>query len=73
MFDMLHSLFPTDAGEHSRHKELNAVHALCLLKSLKDPYAKNDVKFIFSILLMSYGVGCRLMNMLCRMGLTLSW
>ena len=73
MFDMLHSLFPTDAGEHSRHKELSAVHALCLLMSLKNPYAKNDVKLLFSILLMSYGVGCQLMNMLCRMGLTLSW
>ena len=73
MFDMLHSLFPTDAGEHSRRKELSAVYALCLLMSLKNPYAKNDVKLLFSILLMSYSVGCRLMNMLCRMGLTLSW
>ena len=49
-------------------KELCLVNSLCLLLSLKNITVKNDAKLLFLILLISFGVGWRLMNTLCRMG-----
>ena len=73
LFQILHTLFPVDVNEYTRRKELSTIHALSLLSSLQNPYAPNDMRLMFSILLLSFGVGCRLMNMLCRMNLTLNW
>ena len=71
MFDIFRTLFPTDADEECKRKELSIVHALSLLVSLRNKTKRNDVKLFFSILLTSMGVGFRLMNLLSRMNLTL--
>ena len=49
---------------------MSFVHAFSILMSLKNKDLKNDFKFFFSVLLMSFGVGCKLMNMLSKMGFT---
>ena len=66
-------LFTIDNEECSKKKELSFIHALSLLMSLKIKDLKNDIKLVFSLLLLSYGVGQRLMNMLCRMRVTYNW
>ena len=75
LFDIMGTLFTIDNEERgsSKVKELSFVHALSLLMSLKNKDLKNDVKLLFSLLLLSYGVGQRLMNMLCHMRVTYSW
>ena len=70
LFDVMRTLFPTDKNEYSRNKEMSFVHAFSILTSLKNKDLKNDFKFFFSVLLMSFGVGCKLMYMLSKMGLT---
>ena len=49
--DVVATLFPLDGTEYARRRELSITHALSLLMSLKNPYAKNDIKLLFSVLL----------------------
>ena len=65
LFQILHTLFPVDVNEYTRRKKLSRIHALSLLSSLQNLHAPNDMRLMFAILLLSFGVGCRLMNMLC--------
>ena len=71
LFDLFRTLFPADPSPDAKRKELCLVNSLCLLVSLKNKTVKNDAKLLFSILLISFGVGWRLMNTICRIGLTL--
>ena len=71
--DLMRTLFPVVAGGHTRRKELSFTHAISILMSLKDKDLRNDIKLCFSVLFLSYGVGCRLMNFLCKMSLTYNW
>ena len=72
--DVMQTLFITDDDDSiGKRKQLSFAHAMTLLMNLKNKDLKNDVKLMFSILLSSYGVGQRLMNLLCRMKITYSW
>ena len=73
LWDVMRSLFPVDGEGNTKKKEMSFAHALSILISLKDRSLRNDVKLCFSLLLQSFGVGCRLMNFLCKMSLTYSW
>ena len=64
------TLFPVDEAVHTKKKELSFAHAISLLMSLRNKNLKNDVKLCFSLLLQSFGVGCRLMNFLAKMSMT---
>jgi hypothetical protein len=69
LYDIVKTLFPTD----NIRKEKGAVHALSLLMSLKNSHCKNDVTLIFTLMLVSYGAGARLVNMLNLIGVTMHW
>ena len=74
LFDIIQSLFPVGtATRDSKRHELGAVHSLSLSVSRKSNQlqGKNDVKLMFSTLLISFGAGARLINILCRIGLAL--
>ena len=72
--DVMQTLFITDDDDSmGKRKQLSFVHAMALLMNFKNKDLKSDVKLLFSILLLSYGVGHRLMNLLCRMKITYSW
>ena len=73
LFDVMRTLFPTDINEYSRNKAMSFVHTFSIVTSLKNKDLKNDFKFFFSVLLMSFGVGCKVMNILSKMGLTYHW
>ena len=66
--DVMQTLFITDDDDSmGKRKQLSFVHAMALLMNLKNKDLNNDVKLLFSILMLSYGVGQRLMNLLSRM------
>lgn len=69
LFDIVKTLFPSD----DRRKEKGAVHSLSLLMSLRNNQCQNDVTLVFTILLVAYGAGTRMVNMLNKVGLTLHW
>ncbi len=69
--DILHDLFPYDKSCDRKGK--GAIHALSLLASLKNKQCRNDITIVFSIMLISFGAGCRMVNMLNKVGLTLHW
>ena len=73
LWNVMRSFFPVDTEGHTRKKELSFAHAISILMSLKNGNMKNDIKLCFSLLLQSYGVGCRLMNFLAKMAITYSW
>ena len=56
-----------------KRKEKGAVYSLSLLMSLRNNQCKNDVTLVFTILLVAYGAGTRMINMLNKIGLTLHW
>ena len=58
LWDVIRTLFPVDAGGHTRRKELSFTHTISILMSLKDKDLRNDCKMCFSVLLLSYRVGC---------------
>ena len=60
-------LFPCD---NSDRKEKGAAHALALPASLRN---RQCMKLIFTLMLVSFGAGCRMVNMLNKIGLTLHW
>ena len=64
-------LFPDT--EMTDRKSKCAVHALSLLTSLRNCHCKNDIILLFTIMLVSYGAGCRMINMLNECGLTVHW
>ena len=67
--DLIQALFPGD----NERKEKGAMHALGLLASLRNKQCRNDITLLFTILLVSYGAGCRMVNMLNKVGLTIHW
>jgi hypothetical protein len=69
--ELLHDLFPYN--EKSDKKEKGAIHALSLLASLRNKQCRNDITLIFSLMLVSFGAGCRMINMLNKVGITLHW
>lgn len=69
--NILHVLFPSN--EHSDKKEKGAIHALALLASLRNKQCRNDITLIFSLMLISFGAGCRMIIMLNKIGITLHW
>ena len=72
--DVFKVLFPhVEDNCESNGKQLTVAHAVSLLMSLRNKTAHNDVRLVFSIMLISFGVGPRLINMLCKMGLTNHW
>jgi hypothetical protein len=54
-------------------KEKGAIHALALLASLRNKQCRNDITLMFTIMLVSFGAGCRMVNMLNKIGLTIHW
>jgi hypothetical protein len=64
---VVRTLFSKDA---SNRKEKGTIHALCLLMSLRNNQCRNDITLFFTILLISYGAGNRMVNMLNKIGLT---
>ena len=73
LWNIMKTLFPVDEAGHTKKKELSYAHAISLLMSLRNRNLKNDVKLCFSLLLQSFGVGCRLMNFLAKMSMTYTW
>jgi hypothetical protein len=69
--DIVASLFPE--SQDSNQKSNCAVHALSLLLSVRNQSLKNDISMMFTILLVSYGTGCRMINTLKKCGLTVDW
>ena len=69
LFDIVKTLLPSD----EKRKEKRAVHSLSLLMSLRNNQCQNDVTLVFTILLVGYGAGTRIVNMLNKVGLTLHW
>ena len=51
----------------------SASHALAILCSLKSQRLSNDFKLLFTLLCVSFGVGMRFVNVLNRVGFTVSW
>ena len=49
------------------------MHSLSLLMSLKNSHLQNDVTLVFTLMLVAYGAGARLVNMLNRIGVTMHW
>ena len=69
--EIVRFFFP-DTGMTDR-KTKCAIHALSLLTSLRYRQCKNDIILLFTIMLVSYGAGCRVINMLNKCGLTIHW
>jgi len=69
--EIVQCLFP-DTGMTDR-KTKCAIHALSLLTSLRIRQCKNDIILLFTIMLVSYGACCRMINMLNKCGLTIHW
>ena len=69
--EILHALFPKT--KRTEKKEKGAIHSLALLASLRNKQCRNDVTLIFSLMLISYGAGSRMINMLNKIGLSLHW
>ena len=69
--DILHVLFPKT--KRTEKKEKGAIHSLALLASLRNKQCRNDVTLIFSLMLVSYGAGSRMVNMLNKIGLSVHW
>ena len=65
---MVRTLFPGD-GFH--RKEKGTVHARILLMSLRNNQCRNDITLFFTMMLISYGAGHRMVNMLNKIGFTL--
>ena len=60
--DIVISLFPEPVD--SNRKANCAVHALSLLTSVRNQSISNDITMVFTLLLVSYGAGCRMINTL---------
>ena len=69
--EIVKCLFPDT--EMTDRKSKCAVHALSLLTSLRNCHFKNDIILLFTIMLVSYGPGCLMINMLNICGLTVHW
>ena len=41
--------------------------------SLRNSHCQNDVTLVFTLMLVAYGAGARLVNMLNRIGVTMHW
>ena len=67
---VVRTLFSKDA---SNRKEKGTIHALCLLMSLRNNQCRNDITLFFTMLLISYGAGNKMVNMLNKIGLTVHW
>jgi hypothetical protein len=68
--EIVQILFPGDSFDR---KEKGAIHALSLLVSLKNRQCRNDITLIFTLMLVSFGAGCRMVNMLNKIGVTIHW
>ena len=71
--DIVKCLFPD--SEMTDRKSKCAIHALSLLVSVsvRNRHCKNDVTLLFTIMLASYGAGCRMINIMNKCGLTIHW
>lgn len=69
LYDIVKTLFPTD----NTRKEKGAIHSLSLLMSLRNNHCQNDITLVFTLMLVAYGAGTRMVNMLNRIGLTMHW
>ena len=68
---MLQRSFPSSLV--TEREEKGAVHSQSLLMSLRNNQCQNYVTLVFTILLVTYGAGTRMVNMLNKVGLTLHW
>lgn len=69
--EIVQCLFPDT--ERTDRKSKCAIHALSLLTSLRNRHCRNDISLMFTIMLVSYGAGCRMINTLNKCGLTVHW
>ena len=69
--EIIQCLFPDT--EMTDRESKCAVHALSLLVSLRSQNCKNDITLLFTIMLVSYGAGCHMINTLNKFGLTIHW
>ena len=69
LYDIVKCIFPTD----DKRKYKGVVHSLSLLMSLKNSHCQNDITLVFTLLLVAYGAGARLVNMLNRIGVAMHW
>ena len=69
LIEIVKCLFPDTEMKDKKSK--CAVHALSLLT--KNRHCKNDIILLSTIMLVSYGAGCRMINMLNECGLTVHW
>lgn len=71
--DIVKCLFPD--SEMTDRKSKCAIHALSLLVSVsvRNRHCKDDVTLLFTIMLASYGAGCRMINIMNKCGLTIHW
>ena len=69
LYDIVKTLFPSDDSR----KEKGAIHSLSLLMSLRNSHCRNDIILVFTLMLVAYGAGARMINMLNRIGVTMHW
>ena len=68
--EIIQLLFPCDSSDR---KEKGAIHALALLASLRNKQCRHDITLVFTAMLVSFGAGCRMVNMLNKIGPTIHW
>ena len=69
LYDIVKCIFPTD----DKRKYKGVVHSLSLLMGLKNSHCQNDITLVFTLLLVGYGAGACLVNMLNRIGVAMYW
>ena len=67
--NIIQLLFPCD---NSDRKEKGAANALALLASFRNRQCRNDITLMCTLMLVSFGADCRMVNMLNKI-LTLHW
>lgn len=54
-------------------KEKGVIYFLSFLMSLRNSYCRNDIIFVFILMLVVYGVGVCMINMFNRIGVIMYW
>ena len=66
-------LSPTKSTTYEGRRELDALHAIGFLSSLRNLNLTNDIKHMFTLLCILYGAGDQFISMLQHIGVTFSW
>ena len=70
--DIVASLFP-ESEDSNRKTNCCCACFVTVTASVRNQNLKNDISIVFTLLLVSYGAGCRMINTLNKCGLTVHW